>query len=96
MSSASGTMNMTTGTMKTPTGTASRASGFSRERFQLRNAWNGTNAAKYSNGASMAQTPFRAVFNAGNVAPSSGNPKYVYDSSVYSMFVRQKTGVRRY
>jgi hypothetical protein len=93
MSSAS--MNMSTGTMSTPTGAASRASGFSRERFQLRNAWNGTNAAKY-NGAGMAQTPFRAVFNAGNVAPSSGNPKYVYDSSVYSMFVRQKTGVRRY
>lgn len=93
MSSAS--MNMSTGTMSTPTGTAARASGFSRERFQLRNAWNGTNAAAY-NGSGMAQTPFRAVFNAGNVAPSSGNPKYVYDSSVYSMFVRQKTGVRRY
>lgn len=93
---SSGSMNMSTGTMNTPTGTESRASGFSRERFQLRNVWNGTNASKYNNGYSMAQTPFRAVFNAGNVAPSSGNPKYVYDSSVYSMFKRQKAGVRSY
>lgn len=88
---------MSTGTMNTPTGSATRASGFSRERFQLRNAWNGTNAAKYSNGNSgMAQTPFRAVFNAGNVAPSSGNPKYVYDSSTYIMFKKQNAGARGY
>ena len=88
---------MPTGTMNTPTGTTTRASGFSRERFQLRNAWNGTNAATYNNGnSSMAQTPFRAVFNAGNVAPSSGNPKYVYDSSVYIMFKKQKAGARGY
>jgi len=39
---------MSTGTMNTPTGTGSRSSGFSRERFQLRNAWNGTNAAAYT------------------------------------------------
>jgi len=93
---SSGSMNMSTGTMRTPTGTESRASGFSRERFQLRNAWNGTNAANYNGNSSMAQTPFRAVFNAGNVAPSSGNPKYVYDSSVYSMYKKQKAGARSY
>ena len=87
---------MSTGTMRTPTGTEARGSGFSRERFQLRNAWNGTNAAKYNNGAAIAETPFRAVLNAGSVAPSSGNPKYVYDSSVYSMFKKQKAGSRTY
>ena len=87
---------MSTGTMNTPTGLEARASGFSRERFQLRNAWNGANAAKYDSGSRMAQTPFRAVFNAGNVAPSSGNPKYVYDSSVYITYMKQKAGVRTY
>ena len=93
---SSGNMYMSPGTMSTPTGTETRTSGFSRERFQLRNAWNGTNAANYNGNSSMAQTPFRAVFNAGNVAPSSGNPKYVYDSSVYSMYKKQKTGARSY
>lgn len=93
---SSGSMYMSPGTMSTPTGTETRTSGFSRERFQLRNAWNGTNAANYNGNSSMAQTPFRAVFNAGNVAPSSGNPKYVYDSSVYSMYKKQKTGARTY
>jgi hypothetical protein len=85
-----------TGTMNTPTGTSARGSGFSRERFQLRNAWNGTNAAAYNGSSRMAQSPFRAVFNAGNVAPSSGNPKYVYDSSLYTMYRKQKAGGRTY
>ena len=87
---------MSTGTMNTPTGTGARSSGFSRERFQLRNAWNGTNAAAYTATSRMAQSPFRAVFNAGNVAPSSGNPKYVYDSSVYIMYKKQRAGGRTY
>jgi hypothetical protein len=58
--------------------------------------WNGANAAIYSSGARMAQTPFRAVFNAGDVAPSDCNPKYVYDSSVYIMFKKQKADTRSY
>lgn len=87
---------MSSGIMNTPTGSTPRASGFSRERFQLRNAWNGTNAAAYTSTARMAQTPFRAVFNAGNVAPSNCNPKYVYDSSMYIMYKKQKAGGRTY
>lgn len=87
---------MPAGTMNTPTGTGSRTSGFSRERFQLRNSWNGTNAAAYTATSRMAQSPFRAVFNAGNVAPSSCNPTYVYDSSVYIMYKKQKAGGRTY
>jgi hypothetical protein len=87
---------MPIGTMKTPTGLADRESGFARQRFSLRNAWNGTNAAAYTNGSGMAQTPFRAVYNAGDVAPSSGNPKYVYDSSVYITYKKQKAAGRTY
>ena len=87
---------MPTGTMNTPTGTGARSSGFSRERFQLRNAWNGTNAAAYTATSRMPQSPFRAVFNAGNVAPSNCNSKYVYDSSVYIMYKKQRAGGRTY
>ena len=87
---------MSSGIMNTPTGTTPRASGFSRERFQLRNAWNGTNAAAYTATSRMAQSPFRAVFNAGNVAPSDCNSKYVYDSSMYTMYKKQKAGGRTY
>ena len=87
---------MSTGIMHTPTGTSARGSGFSRGRFQLRNAWNGTNAAAYNSSGGMAQTPFRAVYNAGNVAPSSGNSKYVYDSSLYTTYKKQKAGGRTY
>jgi hypothetical protein len=87
---------MSNGIMNTPTGLSDRSANFSSGRAQLRNMWNGTNASMYSNGASMAQTPFRAVFNAGDVAPSDCNPKYVYDSSVYIMFKKQKAGTRTY
>ena len=87
---------MPIGSMKTPTGLADRESGFARQRFSLRNAWNGTNAAAYTNGSGMAQTPFRAVYNAGDVAPSSGNPKYVYDSSLYITYKKQKASGRTY
>lgn len=87
----------TNGMMNTPTGTAKRAAGFSRTRFQLRNAWNGTSAAMYSNGgARPAQSPFRAVNNAGNIAPSNCNPKYVYDSSVFLRFKKQRAIGRNY
>jgi len=82
--------------MKTPTGLSNRGAGFSRVRFQLQNAWNGTNAAKYSGNSRMAQTPFRGVNNAGDVIPSACNPKYVYDSSVYMRFKKQKAAVRTY
>jgi len=90
------TYNAPKGTMNTPTGLSTRGAGFSRMRFQLQNAWNGANAAKYSGSSRMAQTPFRAVNNAGDVAPSACNPKYVYDSSVYMRFKKQKAAVRSY
>lgn len=78
------------GKMSVPTGVSNRESVYSRTRFQLRNGWNSTNAQKYNGSSSMAQTPFRAVFNAGSVPPSACNPKYVYDSSTYMRFKKQK------
>jgi hypothetical protein len=83
------------GQMGTPTGIADRESSFSRERFQLRNAWNSSRAIEATT-SSIPATPFRAVFNASDYAPSACNPKYVYDSSIYLMFKKQAAGKHSY
>ena len=76
------------GKMRVPTGTSDRQSGYARDRFEIRNIWNGSRATECTQ-STIPATPFRAVLNASDYAPSSCNPKYVYDSSVYLMFKKQ-------
>ncbi len=83
------------GKMGTPTGLADRQMSFSRQRFQLRNAWNNSRA-KEATISTIPATPFRAVFNASDYEPSACNPKYVYDSSVYLMFKKQAAAKHSY
>lgn len=83
------------GKMRVPTGISDRQSGYARERFQLRNIWNGSRATE-STSSTIPVTPFRAVLNASDYAPSSCNPKYVYDSSVYLMFKKQSAAKHTY
>ena len=103
----------------------------SRNRMELRKAWDGTHEAN----AARKQTPFRVVQNAGdvlgrvnytcggsnqlnnvgkrqtlsiqrgavrstcdnsNVEAANCNPKYVYDSSLYSKYRRQKAILKSY
>lgn len=83
------------GKMGTPNGIADRQTAFSRNRFQIRNAWN-SSRAKEATMSSIPATPFRAVFNASDYAPSACNPKYVYDSSIYLMFKKQAAAKHSY
>jgi hypothetical protein len=88
--------NLTMGVMHTPSGVADRQSSYAGRRFQLRNMWNGTLASAYNGGNSIPATPFRAVLNASDYAPSNCNPRYVYDSSDYSRFKKQVASNRDY
>ena len=76
------------GGMPTPTGVSDRQFSFAIDRSLIVNSWNSKMAAKVTNGK-VAATPFRAVLNASDVKPSNCNPKYVFDSSVYSSYKRQ-------
>tara|TARA_Y100000816_G_C26108280_1_gene590050 strand:- start:9450 stop:9728 length:279 start_codon:yes stop_codon:yes gene_type:complete len=77
------------GIMRTPTGVADRTEPYAMNRFVLRNTWNPT-LTKLDNGKARAATPFRLVYNASDLPNQSGNPKYVYDSSVYSKFKKER------
>jgi len=82
------------GIMRTPTGVTDRESEYASTRFELRNAWNG-NASKAHGVKPIASSPFRVVFNATNIS-SACNPKYVYDSSDYARFKKQKAAQTTY
>ena len=82
------------GIMRTPTGVTDRESEYASTRFELRNAWNG-NASKAHGVKPIASSPFRVVFNATNIS-STCNSKYVYDSSDYARFKKQKAAQSSY
>lgn len=81
-------MMFTHGSMKVPTGTSNRQSSYSANRFQLRNAWNGS-VAKTMATTKLPVTPFRGIFNAGNLPQEACNSKRVFDSSDYVRFKKQ-------
>ena len=77
------------GGMPTPTGVSDRQFSFAMDRSLIVRGWNAKLASKITNNNNVAATPFRAVLNASDVKPSNCNPKYVFDSSVYSSYKRQ-------
>ena len=77
------------GGMPVPTGVSERDQIFSMNRKIIRRGWNGNMAKLVTSNVPHAATPFRAVNNASDVKPSACNPKYVYDSSVYSSYRNQ-------
>jgi hypothetical protein len=83
---------------------------FEHVRFRLRNAWNTNYKSQlYKASAKMAQGPFRAVNNsgdllsrqnfaeAGSTVPAANcNTKYVYDSSDFIRFKKEKAFSKNY
>ena len=77
------------GGMPVQTGVSERNQIFSMNRKIITRGWNGNMANVVSSHVIHPATPFRAVYNASDVQPSNCNPKYVYDSSVYSAYRNQ-------
>ena len=96
------------GIMPRATGAHVSTSIFGRERFALRNVFNG---ASYNKRNVRAIGGFRAIMNAGDplsrqnvsskndttgVPLASGNGKFVYDSSDYTTYLRRRAMGRNY
>lgn len=84
------------GGMPVPTGVSERDQVFSMNRKIIRRGWNGNMAKRASSNVIYPATPFRAVYNASNVQPSACNPKYVYDSSIFTAYRNQVARNRSY